>query len=158
MFEERQKYQIFASLAANLCQHAVGHCVPMSAYILPQLTDDQVKDSLLLNSNQASWFGKKYYFRFESFHLHLYASASIFVVGCLTGSVIGGLQSDWLGRRWSMMLDCVLMALGFILVSTAPNIELLLLGRLLTGHTAGSNLVSSPIFVSEISHPDLRGK
>ena len=30
-------------------------------------------------------------------------------------------------------------------------------GRLLTGHSAGSNLVSSPIFVSEISHPDLRG-
>lgn len=30
-------------------------------------------------------------------------------------------------------------------------------GRLLTGHSAGSNLVSSPIFVSEISHPDMRG-
>ena len=30
-------------------------------------------------------------------------------------------------------------------------------GRLLTGHSAGSNLVSSPIFVSEISHPDIRG-
>ena len=31
------------------------------------------------------------------------------------------------------------------------------LGRCLTGHSSGSNLVSSPIFVSEISHPDLRG-
>ena len=31
------------------------------------------------------------------------------------------------------------------------------LGRLLTGHSAGSHLVSSPIFVSEISHPDIRG-
>ena len=30
-------------------------------------------------------------------------------------------------------------------------------GRCLTGHSSGSNLVSSPIFVSEISHPDLRG-
>ena len=30
-------------------------------------------------------------------------------------------------------------------------------GRLLTGHSSGSNLVASPIFVSEISHPDLRG-
>ena len=28
---------------------------------------------------------------------------------------------------------------------------------MLTGHSSGSNLVSSPIFVSEISHPDLRG-
>ena len=31
------------------------------------------------------------------------------------------------------------------------------LGRLLTGHSGGSHLVSSPIFVSEISHPDMRG-
>ena len=30
-------------------------------------------------------------------------------------------------------------------------------GRLVTGHAGGSNLVSSPIFVSEISHPDIRG-
>ena len=27
----------------------------------------------------------------------------------------------------------------------------------MTGHAGGSNLVSSPIFVSEISHPDIRG-
>ena len=33
----------------------------------------------------------------------------------------------------------------------------IMLGRLLTGHSGGSNLVSSPIFVSEISHPDIRG-
>ena len=29
--------------------------------------------------------------------------------------------------------------------------------RFATGHSAGSNLVSAPIFVSEISHPELRG-
>ena len=61
MIEERKKFQLLASIAANLCQHAVGHCVPMSAYILPQINADNVdidKETLVLTSNQSSWFGK----------------------------------------------------------------------------------------------------
>ena len=84
-------------------------------------------------------------------------AASIFVVGCLTGSLVGGYQCDYLGRRRSMMLDCGLMVLGFLAISLAPGWELLLLGRLLTGHSSGSNLVATPIFTSEICEPSVRG-
>ena len=56
-----------------------------------------------------------------------------------------------------MVVDSVSMALGLLAISLAPNTTFLLLGRFLTGHCSGSNLVSTPIFVSEISHPDLRG-
>ena len=52
---------MFASLAANLCQHAVGHCVPMSAYILPQLASDSSQDTLKLSESQGSWFGMNYH-------------------------------------------------------------------------------------------------
>ena len=78
------------------------------------------------------------------------------------------------------MVDNLCMIAGFLIISFSTNFELLLVGkenyendndndndndnndcvsggRLLTGHSSGSNLVSSPIFVSEISHPDLRG-
>ena len=83
--------------------------------------------------------------------------ASVFVVGCLTGSLVGGYQCDLLGRRWSMMVDCLCMAISFLAISLAPTTTVLLLGRFLGGHCAASNLVSTPIFVSEISHPDIRG-
>ena len=76
-----------------------------------------------------------------------------------------------------MLLDSIVMIIGFICISVAQSFELLLIGkdkkrnlfflfeyrdiilsgRLLTGHSGGSHLVSSPIFVSEISHPDIRG-
>ena len=79
------------------------------------------------------------------------------MVGCLTGSLVGGYQCDYLGRRRSMMLDCGLMVLGFLAISLAPGWELLLLGRLLTGHSSGSNLVATPIFTSEICEPSVRG-
>ena len=41
--------------------------------------------------------------------------------------------------------------------AASADFLLMFAGRFLTGHSAGSNLVSSPIFVSEISHPDMRG-
>ena len=51
--------QIFASIAANLCQHVVGHCVSMSAWILPQLQDNnENEDGLVLTESEGSWFGK----------------------------------------------------------------------------------------------------
>jgi len=56
-----------------------------------------------------------------------------------------------------MMVDCVCMAISFLAISLAPTTTVLLLGRFLGGHCAASNLVSTPIFVSEISHPDIRG-
>merc|ERR1711978_342574 len=49
------------------------------------------------------------------------------------------------------------MVLGFLAISLAPGWELLLLGRLLTGHSSGSNLVATPIFTSEICEPSVRG-
>ena len=58
------------------------------------------------------------------------SSASIFVVGCLTGSLVGGYQCEHLGRRKSMMLDSVLMLAGFVCVAIAPNVEVFLLGEL----------------------------
>ena len=89
----RKYVQLLASLAANLCQAAVGgyfslglttgprfsvnivsagHCVPMSAYILPQLTSGNTilvlsewgnakllpgDDSLRITEQEGSWFG-----------------------------------------------------------------------------------------------------
>ena len=61
MSSGRKYVQMFASLAANLCQHAVGHCVPMSAYILPQLASDSSQDTLKLSESQGSWFGMNYH-------------------------------------------------------------------------------------------------
>ena len=142
MSSGRKNVQMFASLAANLCQHAVGHCVPMSAYILPQLASESSQDVLKLSESQGSWFGMNYlhYWSEYSFIL-LHITASIFVVGCLTGSLVGGYQCEHLGRRKSMMLDSVLMLAGFVCQAMAPNVEVFLLGELRVLVTSASTLV-----------------
>ena len=53
----------------------------------------------------------------------------MFVVGCLTGSLVGGYQCDYLGRKKSMLLDSLLMIIGFISISIAPNFETLIIGK-----------------------------
>ena len=56
----RAHVQILASVAANLGQHAVGHCVAMSSYILPQLQHTEHREDnqeITLSETQGSWFG-----------------------------------------------------------------------------------------------------
>ena len=56
----RAHVQLLASVAANLGQHAVGHCVPMSSYILPQLKHTEHREDIqeiTLSETQGSWFG-----------------------------------------------------------------------------------------------------
>jgi len=133
----RKSVQMFAAVAANLGQAAIGQCAFTSAFLLPQLQSGE--DDLHLTEEEGSWF------------------ASMLLVGSLTGSLMGGWQADFLGRRLSMMADCILLASGVLVVSQARCPAVLLMGRFLSGHGLGSNTVSVPIFVSEISHPDFRG-
>ena len=56
----RARVQLLASVAANLGQHAVGHCVAMSSYILPQLQHTEHREDhqeITLPETQGFWFG-----------------------------------------------------------------------------------------------------
>lgn len=76
--------------------------------------------------------------------------------GCLTGSIMGGWQSGRFGRRLSMLLDCLVCFLGLILLTFSPNFYLALAARFIMGHAGASAIVSVPIYVGEISQPQLR--
>ena len=55
----RKNVQIFASFAANLGQMAVGHCVPLSSFLLPQMIPGG--GDLVLSEEEGSWFGENFY-------------------------------------------------------------------------------------------------
>ena len=56
-------------------------------------------DSLHITEQEGSWFGKSCLKCFNLIIVKLVAS--IFVIGCLTGSLVGGYQCDFLGRKIS---------------------------------------------------------
>ena len=78
------------------------------------------------------------------------------IVGRLTGSICGGWQSEKFGRKKSLIVDSIVFIIGIILSAFAPNFYVLLIARILLGHSIGSAVVASPIYTSEISQPEVR--
>ena len=78
------------------------------------------------------------------------------VVGCLTGSLFGGIQCGKLGRKKSLMLDSIVFTIGILIKTFAINFNMVLLGRFITGHAAYSAKVAIPIYTGEISQPKVR--
>lgn len=135
--QQRKPFQVLASVAANLGQLTNGFCVSLSSFALPQILRGE--GGITMSLEQSSWF------------------ASILALGCVTGALTGGYTCERFGRKRSMMMDCIGYIVGFLMIGFGYNFPLLLVGRFLTGHFAGSNLVCTPIFVGETSHPSIRG-
>ncbi|XP_023331048.1 glucose transporter type 1 isoform X1 [Eurytemora carolleeae] len=85
---------------------------------------------------------------------------SMFVVGGMVGAMIGGTIADKLGRKRGLILSQVMGLLGGIITAISKPLfswEVLLVGRLLVGFTAGLNTVVAPLYLSEIAPVNLRG-
>lgn len=61
------------------------------------------------------------------------------------------------GRKASHLLTCVPCIAGWIIIYLAYNLELLLVGRFLTGLCVGLLGPSSSVYIGETSHPKYRG-
>ena len=82
--------------------------------------------------------------------------ASIFVIGSIIGSVAGGFQTKYLGRKYSMMLDCLITLSGLVCIRLSQSFSMLLIGRFITGYSNGSNKTSILPYTSEICQPQIR--
>jgi sugar porter (SP) family MFS transporter len=80
------------------------------------------------------------------------------IAGCATGALVIGRQADFYGRR------SILMALSFFFLISAVgtgvvnNPTLLILFQFIAGIAVGGLSVVTPIYLSEISPPHLRGR
>ena len=73
-------------------------------------------------------------------------SASIMLVGSCTGAICGGIQSEKFGRRKSLLLDCFIYIVGTILFTVAPNFYVLLVARVILGHSVASAMTTTPVY------------
>ena len=82
---------------------------------------------------------------------------SIFCIGGLVGSVMGGRLADTIGRKNLLTSVNVLFIGGALLQSLATSYWMLLAGRLVIGCGCGCATVSVPMYVGEIAPAALRG-
>ncbi|KAL3535753.1 hypothetical protein ACH5RR_004214 [Cinchona calisaya] len=75
----------------------------------------------------------------------------------LIGSFASGKTSDWIGRRYTIVLSAVTFLLGALLMGLAPSFAFLITGRIIAGIGVGYSLMIAPVYSAEVSPPVSRG-
>ncbi|KAL3418307.1 D-xylose-proton symporter (hexose transporter) [Phlyctema vagabunda] len=73
------------------------------------------------------------------------------------GSLLNGPIADRLGRKFDMMLAVVIFVIGSAVQAGAVNMVMLFVGRAIAGLAVGMLTMVIPLYISEVSLPDVRG-
>ena len=97
----------------------------------------------------------------EDFHLTTFQEeivVSAVLLGATLGAIFGGRLTDRLGRRSTLLQVAALFVIGAVGTALAPNMIWLSVGRLIVGVAIGIASFTAPLYISEISPPQVRGK
>ncbi|KAI3896909.1 hypothetical protein MKX03_002580 [Papaver bracteatum] len=95
------------------------------------------------------------WFDLSSIQIGLVVSGSLY--GALIGSVLVYPIADFLGRRRELIIAAMLYALGGLTTGFAPDLNVLILGRLLYGLGIGLAMHGAPLYIAETSPSQIRG-
>jgi SP family arabinose:H+ symporter-like MFS transporter len=83
---------------------------------------------------------------------------SSLLFGCVLGSFAAGQLTDHFGRQRMLMWVAVLFAVTSVATALAPSFTLFICARFLGGVAVGGVSLLSPMYVSEVSPPSIRGR
>ncbi|CAI7572473.1 unnamed protein product [Penicillium pancosmium] len=83
---------------------------------------------------------------------------SMFTTGAFFGACFAGPAGDYLGRRRTISLGCLVFCLGGALQTAAKTLAYLYSGRFLAGFGVGFLTMIIPLYQAEICHPKIRGR
>ena len=83
---------------------------------------------------------------------------SLTMIGAAFGSLVSGSLSDNLGRKPVILLADFYFTIGAAMMALAGNIVWLMAGRLLIGFGVGFAAQIVPLYISEITPAEIRGK
>ncbi|MEV0369234.1 sugar porter family MFS transporter [Streptomyces sp. NPDC050636] len=83
---------------------------------------------------------------------------SALLIGAAFGSLAGGRMSDTLGRRNSLLWAGAVFIGGALAVALAPTVPFMAVARFVLGLAVGSASVITPLYLSEIAPPHIRGR
>ncbi|XP_057503312.1 LOW QUALITY PROTEIN: putative polyol transporter 1 [Actinidia eriantha] len=75
----------------------------------------------------------------------------------LIGSAAAGRTSDWIGRRYTIVLAAVIFFAGALLMGFATDYSFLMVGRFVAGIGVGYALMIAPVYTAELSPASTRG-
>jgi len=119
-----------------------GMSIAWSAVALPQLrqhADTSPIMEVLVNDVSASWIG------------------SSMPLGGVVGGLVVGPCIQTSGRKNFMMIVYTVFTIGWGLIAWAPNLEVMCIGRAITGACSAAGSAAGSIYLGEISDRKIRG-
>lgn len=80
------------------------------------------------------------------------------LIGCLIGAIVSGKLSDRFGRRYLLMLAALVFTVSSLGVGFADHFRAFVAWRIMGGLAIGLASSLSPMYIAEVSPPELRGK
>lgn len=90
--------------------------------------------------------------------LQLGWSVSSLTLTATLAMLISGPLSDKLGRRQVLKYAALLYAISAIFSAIAPSFTTLVIARMIGGIGVGASLIIAPMYIAEISPPEMRGR
>eukprot|EP00092_Neocalanus_flemingeri_P034712 GFUD01037773.1.p1 GENE.GFUD01037773.1~~GFUD01037773.1.p1 ORF type:complete len:517 (+),score=127.69 GFUD01037773.1:69-1619(+) len=137
-----KRNQLLATFFATIGSFGLGTVLSWPAPTLPQLSAQtcsaECGDHLVLSTEQQSWV------------------AALINFGAFTAGPIAGILMPRYGKKWTMMLLSVPIFIGWLFLIFACNVEMLYVGRFLTGFSGAFSLLA-PGYIAEICQVEIRG-
>ncbi|CAG7836669.1 unnamed protein product [Allacma fusca] len=132
-----RRNQILTVAGVTLSLFATGNILGFSAVTLPSLLEEE--SEIRANSEDLSWI------------------ASMVTIGCIVGNFMGGLISDMIGRKKTIIFSSVVFFIGWMVIAEATTVAEILAGRVLTGLASGFYSTAVQVYICEIVEPSIRG-
>ncbi|GMY06402.1 D-xylose-proton symporter-like 2 [Fagus crenata] len=92
----------------------------------------------------------------SSVEIGLITSGSLY--GALIGSLLAFNVADFLGRRRELILAAVLYFVGALVTALAPDLPVMVIGRLVFGIGIGLAMHAAPMYIAETAPSKIRGR
>ena len=94
-------------------------------------------------------------FQISTFTKEMIVSSVVF--GALFGAIISGHLANKFGRRRMLIIASIGFILGTLVAALAPDIKIMIAGRLIIGLAIGISSYTAPLFISELAPAKNRG-
>nr|AJP61936.1 myo-inositol/H symporter 3 [Angomonas desouzai] len=111
-------------------------------------------DTTVIN---AALFQMKDHFGFSEHSWKYALIVAIALAGAFVGSFASGFIATRFGRRISIIVADILFTVGSVLMAAAPNVEVILVSRVLVGFAVGISSCIIPVYLAEVTPPQHRG-
>jgi major inositol transporter-like SP family MFS transporter len=84
--------------------------------------------------------------------------SSLLFPGAAVGALLGGKIADVLGRKGSLLVCAGLFLVGALGCATAPNVEIMVVARIILGFGVGAAAATCPLYLAEMAPANRRGR